>query len=165
MKGPVLGGTPPRGAAMIRRNAWSAGALLSFVVAGCAGSLDPGVTGNGGSGGSGGSNGGCEVALLASQCAPCHGAASPASGLDLQSSGFASRLVGQMSQSTALGGACPNKTLLDQGSNPATGFFIDKITNDTPSCGVVMPFLAKMSAANITCLTDWATRLTTGAQQ
>jgi hypothetical protein len=134
--------------------------LLSIAVAGCAGSLDPGVTGGGGAGG--GSGGGCEVALIMTKCVPCHASVGNSGGLDLQSANIASRLVGAPSFAGD-GAMCPNKTLLDAGSNPATGLFIDKITNDPPSCGFVMPYGQKMGAPDIACLTTWATTLTSGS--
>src|SRR5689334_2183848 len=80
--------------------AW--GLLLSVMVIGCAGSLDPGVVGGGGSGGGmGGSSGnGCQVQVLAQQCAGCHAAGSGSAGLDLASPNPETRLVGKMTSTT-----------------------------------------------------------------
>src|SRR5262249_48097306 len=90
------------------------GLLLSVMVIGCAGSLDPGVGGGGSSGGMGGSSGnGCQVAIFAQQCAGCHAAASGAAGLDLASPNPETRMVGKMAAATAIGGMCSGMTLIN----------------------------------------------------
>jgi hypothetical protein len=137
--------------------------LLSFFLLGCPGSLDPGVGGGGDGGGTGGTTGtpGCEVALLANRCASCHGSASNSAGLDLQSANPGARLVG-VTAFTGTGAACAGRNLLDPASNPATGVFIDKITLAVP-CGLTMPVGSTLSMAEKTCLTTWATIVTTGS--
>ena len=168
MKRSVLGAPPHKGTGaairlFIRSAAGAAalGALLALSPLGCAGSLDPGVTGGGGGLGGNGGGGGtaCQDTIFMNQCVSCHASASNSAGLDLQSPNVAARLVGQPSF-TGAGAICGGKTLLDAGSTPATGFFIDKITNSPPSCGVVMPFGVKMNAADIACLTTWANGVT-----
>jgi len=135
--------------------------LLSIVLTGCAGSLDPGVGGGAGGsngGGVGGSSGnGCQVAIFAGQCASCHAAASPASGLDLASPNPESRMVGKMAASMANGGMCSGMTLINANTNPATGVFVDKVTMMTPPCGFSMPYGSLPSAADQACLKSWAT--------
>src|SRR5690242_2921242 len=88
--------------------------LLSIVLTGCAGSLDPGVGGGAGGsngGGVGGSSGnGCQVAIFANQCATCHIAGgNGAAGLDLASPNPEMRMVGRMGGSS---GSCTGMTLL-----------------------------------------------------
>ena len=139
--------------------------LMSIVLFGCPGTLDPGVGPSGGGMGGMSGTGGCEVPILAN-CAGCHFAGSGSAGLDLGSPNIGSRLVGVMSSdNSANGSACPNKVLLDPNSNPASGFFIDKITLDPPAlCGSRMPIPTALSSDQISCLKTWAITLTTGTQ-
>lgn len=139
--------------------AW--GLLLSVMVIGCAGSLDPGVVGGGGaSGGTGGSSGnGCQVAVFANQCASCHGPSGSA-GLDLMSPNPETRMVGKMT-STTNGGVCGNMTLINAGVTPATGVFIDKITKAMPSCGASMPYGSLLNSTDMACLVNWANGIAT----
>jgi hypothetical protein len=164
MKRSVLGAPPRKGTGTaLHMFIWSAaiGVLLALSPLGCAGSLDPGVTGNGG-GGLGGAGGGsgaaCQDTIFMNQCVSCHNSVSPTAGLDLQSANIPVRLVGV---ATGAGSACPGGTLLVANVNPASGVFIDKITNDPPTCGgSVMPFGQKMNATDIACLTTWANGIT-----
>jgi len=156
----------PDGAAPRARATWKAllrltatgGLLLSLFTLGCAGSLDPGV-------GAGGSTGtpGCEAAIFSNKCLFCHSTAGPSGGLDLQMADIASRLVGKPA-SVGKGGACDNMgMLLDAGSNPATGIFINKITlttGDPKLCGASMPQGGTLSQTEVMCLTSWATSVT-----
>jgi hypothetical protein len=143
------------------------GLLVSVMVVGCAGSLDPGVGGGGSSGGTGGSGGSggpapdCQVAIFRDQCASCHGAGTTGSGgLDLTSPNPETRLVGKMGGSINAA-ACQGMILLVPGSNPATGVFIDKITMNPPaSCGMSMPYGSLPSFADQACLKAWATSVT-----
>ena len=147
---------------------WVAAAcgLLSVLTLGCAGSLDPGV-GGGGGGSSGGGTGGattadCATPILASKCVPCHATGGGSANLDLQSPNIGARLVGKMGGPATTGGLCSTMVLLNAGSNPATGVFMDKITMATPPCGSLMPFGGPMLPQDqITCLQNWATGLTT----
>ena len=161
----------PDGAAPHARATWktllhltaAGGLLLSLFALGCAGSLDPGVGGGGGSGGVTCPAPGCEVAVLAGNCNSCHGTASHANGLDLQSANVCERLLG-MPTFTGPGAACAQKTLLDRGSNPATGVFIDKITKmdgDAALCGLAMPLGGALAQADLACLKTWAASVTT----
>jgi hypothetical protein len=145
----------------------AAAGLLSLLVLGCAGSLEPGVgVGGGGASGSGGSTGsnGCETAVFTGKCTFCHSTAGPAAGLDLQMANVGARLVGKPT-SSALGAACANKgMLLDANSNPATGIFIDKITlpdGDPGLCGSAMPQGGTLTPTELSCLKTWANGVTT----
>lgn len=144
---------------------WAAACgLLSVLVLGCAGSLDPGVGGGGGSsgGGTGGATTDCATPILTSKCVPCHATGGGSASLDLQSANPGPRLVGKMGGPALTGGQCTAMVLLNAGSNPATGAFIDKITMATPPCGALMPFGGPMLPQDqITCLQNWATGLTT----
>jgi hypothetical protein len=140
------------------------GLLLSVMVVGCAGSLDPGVGGGGGTSGGGMGGGpapGCQTAIFANQCASCHATGSGSAGLDLQSANPETRLVAQMSSTTANGGACEGMTLLVPGSNPAMGVFIDKISMNPPPCGFSMPYGSLPTKADQDCLKAWALSVTT----
>ena len=138
--------------------------LMSIVLLGCPGTLDRGV-GVDGMGGSTG-NAGCEAAVFASACAGCHTMSGGSAGLDLQSANPGARLLGIPSSTDSTNGsACPGKTLLDANSNPATGFFIDKITPGTsPLCGSAMPIGPALSSDQVTCLKTWATSVTSNSQ-
>jgi len=145
----------------LRPGVWlavSCGLFSMVLLGGCPGTLDPGVgVGLGGTGGSSGTNN-CQVPILAS-CGLCH-VPNGSAGLDLQSANPGTRLVGvPSSTNTSLGAMCAGKTLLVAGSNPAMGLFIDKITN-AQDCGSAMPIGPALSADELTCLTTWATSLT-----
>jgi hypothetical protein len=135
------------------------GLLLSIVLTGCAGSLDPGVGGGGSNGGGmGGSSGnGCQVAIFAGQCAQCHAAASSAGGLDLASPNPEARMVGKMADSGTNGGQCSGMTLIQANTTPATGVFVDKVTMNPPPCGFSMPYGSLLNSTDQACLTSWAT--------
>ncbi len=134
------------------------GLLLSVMVMGCAGSLDPGVGAGGASGGGtgGAPAAGCQTAIFASQCKSCHAAVGAAAGLDLESANPEMRLVGKMTIADASGGQCENMTLINAGVSPATGVFIDKITMNPPPCGSSMPFGTLLQPADQACLKSWA---------
>jgi hypothetical protein len=143
--------------------AWLAafcGLFSIFLLAGCPGSLEPGVgVGLGGMGGSGGGSNGCEVPIL-TNCGGCHIAGNGSAGLDLMSAGVGARLVGAPSSTnTSLGAMCMGKTLLVAGSNPAAGLFIDKITN-MQDCGSAMPIGPALENAQLDCLKTWALSVT-----
>ena len=148
--------------------------LSLFVSAGCPGSLpseppDAGGGGTTGAGGTGGGGTGGEIAsscpnamdVIATYCLDCH--ISPPqpiyANLDLEAPNPEQRLVGVPAY-TGASGTCPGQgNLLNRGTLPATGIFIDKI-NFTQSCGSGMPYLgSKMSDADIACLQDWANGL------
>jgi len=124
---------------------------------------------NGGTGGMASGTGGggsvqnCAMAtqILKDNCGACHTTATKGLGnLDLLSDGVASRLVGKPADSGEMCGGKGN--LINANTNPATGLFVDKISNMKPACGSVMPLGQKMSQANIDCLTQWATYLAAG---
>lgn len=148
------------------------GAVLAGL-SGCAGELDPsllqGASGSAGSGG-GGSAAACDAPqmVFAASCAipGCH-AANPTSGagLDLGSAGVVARLLGQgPSTNAAAGAACASagKPYLVAGSNPATGLLMDKMDAAKVTCGSTMSVLAQLTPSQLTCLSAWATAVTTG---
>jgi hypothetical protein len=153
-------------------------AVAVALLAGCAGELDPSLLpGAGGSGNSQGRGGGggssaaaCDAPqmVFAASCAiaGCHAVNTAAgAGLDLASAGVAARLLGQgPSTNTAAGAACASagKPYLVAGSNPATGLLMDKMDAAKVACGTVMSALGQLSPAQLTCLSAWATAVTTG---
>jgi len=154
----------------------SFGVILLAGLAGCAGELDPSLLpGAGGSSGQAGSGGGgatvCNAPqmVFAASCAVpgCHSANTPgAAGLDLASAGVVGRLLGQgPSTNNAAGALCESvgKPYLMAGSNPATGLLIDKMDANKVTCGNTMSVLGQLNAAQLTCLSAWATAVTTGA--
>jgi len=151
-------------------------AALSVVLAGlaaCAGEIDPslipGGLGQGGGGGGGATPCDAPKMVFAASCAlpGCHGANSAGGAkLDLASAGVAGRLLGQGPSTDASAGAlCTDagKPYLVAGSNPATGLLIDKTNSAAVSCGSSMALLGQLTATQLTCLTAWATAVTTGA--
>jgi hypothetical protein len=146
-----------------------AGALVAGL-AGCAGELDPSLLPNG-QGGTGGGGTPCDAPqmVFAASCAVtgCHAAnTAGGAGLDLASAGVAARLLGQGPSTNAPAGAvCTSvgKPYLVTGSNPATGLLMDKMDADKVTCGSTMSVLGQLTASQLTCLSAWATALTTGA--
>jgi hypothetical protein len=130
--------------------------LLSLFLAGCPGTLDPSIVIT-----DSGSTGGCDApAIIKMKCATlgCHTTSAQAANLDLEVANANTSMVGAPTGTTNLA-ACMGGTLLNPGSNPATGVFIEKIT--TPTCGVKMPQTGTpLTAAQVTCLTTWATTAT-----
>ena len=151
-----------------------AAARLSLVFVGlaaCAGEIDPSLIPNNpmGQGGSGGAAP-CDAPTMvfAASCAVpgCH-APNSAGGaaLDLGSAGVVGRLLGQgPSTNVAAGALCGDvgKPYLVAGSNPATGLLMDKIDAAKVTCGSSMALLGQLTSAQITCLSAWATGVTTG---
>lgn len=84
-----------------------------------------------------------------SQCMPCHAAAAPQLGLDLESPGVKARLLNVPAK------GCIGKIL----ANPdGTGHLFDKITGPIPAtCGMPMPYggLAPLRADEVACLRAW----------
>jgi hypothetical protein len=153
--------------------------LAAGAVVGCAGSLDPSLTGSGGttgtgSGGNMGSGGGGSTTdctgdndgakIVMNQCTTmCHSAGNPLSvGLDLTNdSGLSARLVGVTSKGGGLSACGGNsEPYLMANSNPASGLLIDKMKS-SPPCGDPMPFgEPALSATQQQCVIQWATTLT-----
>jgi hypothetical protein len=149
-----------------------AGALVA-ASGGCAGNLDPSLIpgGGGGTSGQAGSTGSvCDAPAMvfAPSCAQvgCHNASpTGGAGLDLASSGLVGRLLGQgPSTNTNAGALCMSagEPYLKSGSNPAAGLLIDKMSQDTVTCGTVMPQIGTVSDTQVSCLKAWATAVTTG---
>lgn len=142
-------------------------------LAGCAGELDPSLLPNGNPAGQAGTGGGvapCDAPkmVFATSCAitGCHAAnTAGGAGLDLGSAGVAGRLLGQgPSTNTPAGAVCTSAApYLVAGSNPATGLLMDKMDAAKVTCGSTMSVLGQLSASQLTCLSAWATALTTGA--
>jgi hypothetical protein len=153
-----------------------AAARLLFVVAGlaaCAGEIDPSlIPGALGQGGSGGGAPPCDAPqmVFAPRCAV---AGCPRRG-HRERSRSRSR-IGRLGRSPPRPGAvdqhdrpaalCTDagKPYLVAGSNPATGLLIDKTNSAAVSCGSSMALLGQLTATQLTCLTAWATAVTTGA--
>jgi hypothetical protein len=108
------------------------------------------------------------AALMVAKCtqAGCHGSSSPQAGLDLFSAGVAGRLLGKPSNTTANPICSSNTTpYLVMSSSPATGFLLDKL-QPTPPCGSVMPEIpGPLGQADLDCMNEWATAVTTGQIQ
>jgi hypothetical protein len=106
--------------------------------------------------------------VFAASCAlpGCHGANSAGGAkLDLASAGVAGRLLGQGPSTDASAGAlCTDagKPYLVAGSNPATGLLMDKMDAAKLMCGSPMSLLGQLTSAQLTCLSAWATGVTTG---
>ncbi len=147
---------------------------LSFVLVGlaaCAGEIDPSlIPGSLGQGGSGGGATPCDAPkmVFAASCAipGCHAASSAGgAGLDLASAGVAGRLLGQGPSTNAAAGAlCTDagKPYLVASSNPATGLLMDKIDAAKVTCGSSMALIGQLTSTQVTCLSAWATAVTTG---
>jgi len=119
-----------------------------------------------GTGGTGGSTVCDAAALMATKCGipGCHGTTAPAAGLELfTKTGLTGRLLGQPSNATANPVCASNtKPLLENGSNPATGFLLDKLVNPAP-CGTPMPQVpGPLSQTEMDCMKAWSTAVTTG---
>jgi hypothetical protein len=131
-------------------------------LAGCPGSLsfDPGSGGNPDTGGSVETSCANANTVLQMCTVACHNPGGRAiyADLDLMSDGVAARLVG-IDAATASGGMCGGKgKLLDRGTLPAVGIFIDKISG-TQSCGARMPLGGMLTTADTNCLKAWANGL------
>ena len=139
-------------------------------LAGCAGDLDPSLLPNGPAFTGGGVTA-CDAPAMvfAPSCAitGCHAAnTAGGAGLDLGSAGVAARLLGQgPSTDVAAGALCTSvgKPYLVTGSNPATGLLLDKMDGQKVTCGSTMSVLGQLTAYQLSCLSAWATALTTGA--
>jgi hypothetical protein len=146
--------------------------LTLATLAGCAGEIDPSLipVPSGSGGGGGGTVMACDAPQMVfkASCAlpGCHAANTPVgAGLDLASAGVAARLLGQgPSTNTAAGAACTSagKPYLVAGSNPATGLLMDKMETTKTTCGSTMSALGQLTPTQLSCLSAWATALTTG---
>lgn len=86
--------------------------------------------------------------VLSANCGGCHGAASPAAGLDLVSVGVRDRLIDTASS------ACAGKVLVVSG-NPTGSYLMEKISG-IPTCGEQMPKgRSALSAEQVSCVSDW----------
>ncbi|HXU06233.1 MAG TPA: hypothetical protein VN903_35000 [Polyangia bacterium] len=146
-----------------------AAAWLSFVLAGlpaCAGEIDPSLIPSANS-----PPPPCDApkTVFATNCAiaGCHAAnSSSGGGLDLASAGVVGRLLGKgPSSNLATGARCADagKPYLLANSNPASGLLMDKIDATKVTCGSAMSLLGQIDSSQITCISLWATAVTTGA--
>jgi hypothetical protein len=99
-------------------------------------------------------------------CALCHDHTGSGAGLDLETPGLAGRLLNKMPAgggTTYVALSCDvGKIYLNKGSNPATGYFLEKLNSATPSCGVQMPFVGtKLNSTELACVQSWANTVTT----
>jgi hypothetical protein len=127
--------------------------------------------GRAGTTGSAGTSGVCDapkMVLASDTCslAGCHSAGTQGgAGLDFASPGVVGRLlnVGPSTKANA-GAMCQSagKPYLVSGSSPAVGLLMDKLSPSTLSCGLPMPVIGMLSATQMSCLTEWATAVTTG---
>lgn len=116
------------------------------------------------------------MVFKAASCTACHGTATSAvagAGLDLESSGFAMRLVGKGPNKDGSGGAmCMSgtKPYLVANTNPPDGLLLDKTDpqkyKTLENCGNQMPTIGgPLSAAQLTCLSSWAAGIIAGTAQ
>ncbi len=90
-----------------------------------------------------------EVDVFRQTCATsgCHVAGTnAAAGLDLMSPGVASRLVNKPS-------SCNGKLYL---SGPSDGYLLEKVTQETPTCGTRMPVTGSLTDEELRCIRLWA---------
>jgi hypothetical protein len=127
----------------------------ALLLAGCPGSLqDPDrFRGEGGTGT-------CDVEqLFMDTCTGtgCHGAGTPAAGVDLVTAGVAARLVDAPASTT-----CPGRVEIDS-ADPANSLILEKVSEAMPSCGAAMPFLGEMlTPEEIACVEEWVTAAAMG---
>jgi hypothetical protein len=108
------------------------------------------------------------VAVFTGHCATssCHDATTHTSGLDLTAGAdlATTRLLGKTPTTDSFfcnAGSTATMAYLTPHTNPATGILISKISTTTPVCGARMPFgLAALTTAQISCITSWATTIT-----
>jgi len=89
--------------------------------------------------------------LFAERCndSICHGTERPAAGLDLVTPGIHERIV------NARAATCGFEVLIEPGDETG-GFFVNKLTDNPPRCGLQMPIGgADLSAAEIECVREW----------
>ena len=132
----------------------------------------------GGSGGSGGSvpdaaaDGrlppGCATAntIFQNKCVACHStAAAPTfGGFDMEKPGWAQAMIGGTIPNNAPPSnkcAAQGFVFLERGTMPARGLFLDKF-KPVPPCGVRMPQIGTVSAAEVSCIQDWANNIVAG---
>jgi len=110
---------------------------------------------------------GVQALFTAKQCtlSGCHDSAGTSAGLNLTANGLADRLLGKGPSAT--GGVSPSmcagmgKIYLDPGSNPATGFLLDKLNPNYNGCGARMPSGGSaLTTSQMECVRSWALTLT-----
>ena len=121
----------------------------------------------GGTGGMGGTGGAgpttCAMApmIFMTKCQACHSIAGAPmfGGFDMETAGWEKKLIGMGPKSDGPPSAmCKDmmQIYLKPGVQPAAGLFIDKISGSTPPCGVKMPQVGTLTAAEVKCIKDWA---------
>lgn len=163
---------------LARGGAVMALAVSATVLGACAGSTNVVAADAGATGGSSGGNPdaghdagsvplSCSNAMqvLQDNCITCHTMldAPYLGSLDLESAGVAQRLVGKPAATVTANNMamCTGKgNLLNRGTLPATGVFMDKINQPPGVCGNPMPFAApKLAQEDLDCLQAWANGL------
>ena len=82
----------------------------------------------------------------------CHGAVESAAALNLEDPNLEAQLIGIGA------GTCDGRIRVVPGS-PDESLLVEKLANDTPSCGDRMPIIGALSAAEIACVRDWIATL------
>jgi hypothetical protein len=136
--------------------------IVAGLLAGCAGGIDNKdaflLGGDGGTAFVCSSGVAAKAQIVDVSCATagCHSASQPSAGLDLKSTGVASRLVDRPSA------ACAGKVLVP--SSADGGYFDEKLAPN-PACGAQMPISATLTAEQVTCLEEWTRNLALGGRE
>jgi len=96
-----------------------------------------------------------QAQIFAASCGTsgCHGAVSPALGLDLISPGLEHRII------NASANGCGDKTMVIAG-DPERSYLFAKLLQDSPDCGERMPLGGTpLSATQVDCLKAWVRQL------
>lgn len=149
------------------------GTLTLLLLAGCPGNLENAQTyniDNPDQPAQAGSNGvtqpgldvdtGCLTTIFKASCVTvgCHGATTPAAGLDLDSPGVNKRLINVLATHQLAmpnTGCVANQKLIDA-ANPDASWLVGKLTTDGSTCGLRMPVGPMLSADQIACATKYA---------
>lgn len=93
---------------------------------------------------------GCAPALFQQRCADsfCHDSVAPTGGLDLESFGYRSRLVGVHASDPE----CKDRLLVDPAA-PEKSFLLEKVSLSAPHCGEQMPLSGEpLSPTELACI-------------
>lgn len=98
-----------------------------------------------------------EGELLPTSCgatAGCHAAEGPAVGLDLVSPGVAARLLDVTS-------VCNGRLLVESGGGAS--YFLEKVTESMPECGLPMPATGALTVAELDAIAAWVAEIATSS--
>lgn len=106
--------------------------------------------------------------IFMNKCVPCHSTSTAPSfgGFDMEKLGWAQAMIGGLIPDNAPpANTCKGKgfVFLEVGTQPARGLFLDKF-NPTPPCGVRMPQVGTITAAEVACIQDWANNIVAGGE-